>query len=75
MEKYCTLLQLLSSNHNIEIIVPVLLEEQLMVLTTTTDTKDIYKIASVVTANINYPVLSYTSPDLVERMQLGRDKI
>ena len=71
MEEHCTLLGLSSPNHNIKITVPVLLEEQLVVFTTTKNAKDIYKLAPVVATNINYPTSPDTDPDLVEQMRLG----
>ena len=46
-----------------------------MVLTTTTDAKQNYKLAAVVAANINYPASPDTNPDLVEQMRLGQDKV
>ena len=73
--EFCDLLGLACPNHNVNIIIPILIENRILMQITTTDAIEIYALMPSVAVIINYDISSDGYPVLVAQFTAGQIQI
>ena len=69
--KFCDLLGLACPNHNVEVAIPTLIKNILLIHITTADAKDIYALPPSVAASINHDASPNRDLVLVAQLTVG----